>query len=123
MIRIGIALLISLAAFGQGTTITKSRSNVKDNLIARVEPTPDGKLRCVLDDGKPCTAQHAVQLKTYDLKSQIKALSISGTDGTLTCDGKPCTAAHLGELNKALTSMKAITKGGTQDFKTAEKPK
>jgi hypothetical protein len=113
MFRAICLLAIATAASGQQGTPVKSRSNVKDNLVARVEPTPDGRLKCTGADGKPCTS---ADLRGLDV-AHVKAIAIS--DGILHCDGKPCTAAHLPDINRAVAS-RAITTKGVSGNRTSE---
>jgi len=80
------------------TTITKSRSNVKDNLIA-VEP--DGRLKCTLPDGKACSEE---DLKPVSIPG-LKAISKGGQQGFILCettDGKACSPQQVEAVGAAI---------------------
>ena len=106
---LGVLLTLCTTVFAlQKTTVNNSRSNIKNNIIAKVEPTPDGKLKCTLTNGKPCGA---ADVKALPLGGGVKKLTIADPDGTLECDGKPCTTAHLADINRAVSSMEKRAQG------------
>lgn len=79
---------------------------------------PDGVWKCISAGTKPCTAQEA-QAYTAIVKSRsnVKNNLTIAPDGSVHCtntaDGKACSDAAIQDV---ATQMKAITKGGQQNF-------
>jgi hypothetical protein len=117
-VTVTAAALAALAMFGQQVTVTKSLSNIKNNIA--VSQNPNGTFKCVAD-GQPCTKDHVQALSDIATNREvfwksggaIKSLAYA-PDGSLTCtttDGKKCTSALLAELNNtamAMTSVKPV---------------
>jgi hypothetical protein len=101
------------------TPVTKSRSNIKNNL-AVVTQNPNGSLKCVAGD-QPCTKEQVKALseaatgRTRFLKGNVSdavATLELGSDGSLVCttaDGKKCASAQVTQLNSVAAAMPAAS--------------
>lgn len=79
------------------TTVVKSRSNVKNNLVVA---QPDGRLKCTLPDGNACSDE---DLKAVNV-SGLKAVTKSG-QGFIVCEttaGKACSSEQVDAVSSAL---------------------
>ena len=109
--KLAAALLFitALTVTAQTVNVTKSLSNIKNNISVAHEK--DGTLKCTAADGKPCDKEQVTKLFAAfnSSKSGIKTLALAGPDGRLKCEtteGKPCVAAHVADLNKSVATMK-----------------
>ena len=106
-----IFILVAIATNAQQATVTKSLSNIKNNIS--VAHDKDGTLKCTAADGKPCDKEQVGKLFAAfnSSKSGIKTLALAGADGKLKCEtteGKPCAAAHVADLNKSVGAMRGL---------------
>ena len=128
-IILGLTLIASLAS-GQtsnreklkGTTRTEpgaAAASPSAAALANVNLVKgaDGSWKCMGAGGKICTSQEAQAYVTVTKSlSNIKNNLSIAPDGTVRCtaaDGKPCTDAAM---QQTTTQMKAITKGGQQNY-------
>ena len=103
--------ITALTVTAQTVTVTKSLSNIKNNIS--VAHDKDGTLKCTAADGKPCDKEQVGKLFAAfnSSKSGIKTLALAGADGKLKCEtteGKPCAAAHVADLNRSVGAMRGL---------------
>ena len=80
------------------TSVIKSRSNVKDNLVVA---QPDGRLKCTLPDGNACSDE---DLKAVSVPG-LKAITKGGQQGFIvfeTTAGKACGPEQVDAVGAAL---------------------
>jgi hypothetical protein len=111
-----IVTVLALVAASQAIGQAPPKSIAKGNTPAPA--ATETVARCTGPDGKAaCTAAHVKQLndgmvtgrRVYKPLEAVKAVSLSGPDGTLKCEqnnGSACTAEQLDALNQVAGQFK-----------------
>jgi hypothetical protein len=89
------------------TSVTKPRSNVKDNLVVA---QPDGRLKCTLPNGNGCSDEDLKGVSVVGLKAVTKG----GQQGFIVCEttgGKACSQQQVEALSAAIAAKYDLKAG------------